>query len=145
MSQAYEESPEIDLQSLEKLTLRLHEALQDHQKDPANFYILDSVIKRFELTYELATRSLRRYLIECSITKSEVADMSFAGIIRRGDKEGLLKTGWPDWNKYREAHNETVHAYQEENARKTAVDAALFLPEAEHLLDNLKRRLAPHE
>ena len=145
MSQAYEESREIDLQSLEKLTLRLHEALDDHQKDQANLYILDSVIKRFELTYELATRSLRRYLIEYSISTTEVADMSFAGIIRRGDKEGLLKTGWPEWNKYREARNETVQAYQEENARKTAVDAALFLPEAEHLLGTLKRRLLAHE
>lgn len=145
MSQSYEESPEIDLQSLERLTIRLHEALDEHWKDPANLYVLDSVIKRFELTYELATRSLRRYLIEYSISKTEIADLSFAGIIRRGDKEGLLRTGWPEWNKFREARNETVHAYQEVNARKTAVDAALFLPEAEHLLDKLKRRLAPHE
>ena len=98
MSQAYEEAPGLDLESLEKLTLRLREALDGHRNEPANLYILDSVIKRFELTYELATRSLRRYLIEYSISKTEVADMSFAGIIRRGDKEGLLRTGWPEWN-----------------------------------------------
>ncbi len=145
MSQSFEEPKQLDLESYARVVLRLHEALRDHKADPANLYILDSVIKRFELTYELATRSLRRFLIDYSISKIEVTDMSDAGIIRRADKEGLLRTGWPEWQHFREARNATAHAYLEEKARATVLEAELFLPEAEYLLDNLKRRLPAHD
>jgi nucleotidyltransferase substrate binding protein (TIGR01987 family) len=120
MSESSEDSKQLDLESFERVTMRLGEAIRDHKSQPENLYILDSVIKRFELTYELATRSLRRFLIDYALSSTEVNDMSFAGIIRRGDKEGLLKTGWPRWQDFREARNETVHTYREEKAREIA-------------------------
>ncbi len=145
MNSSNEGSKQIDLESLERVTMRLREALRDFKADQSNLYILDSVIKRFELSYELATRSLRRFLIDYSINQSEIDDMSLAGIIRRGDKEGLLRTGWPAWQNFRDARNEAAHAYHEAKAREIVADAELFLPEAECLLDNLKKRLPHHD
>jgi nucleotidyltransferase substrate binding protein (TIGR01987 family) len=143
MSSSEEQKP-LDLESFSRVTARLREALHEYEADPSNLYILDSVIKRFELTYELSVRSLRRFLVDYSISATEIQDMSFQGIVRRGDKEGLLLNGWPKWNDYREARNETVHTYREEKAREIAEKAKPFLVEAEYMLDNLKQRLPSH-
>jgi len=131
----------IDLEAFASVTTRLREALADYRKDPANLYILDAVIKRFELTYELGFRSLRRYLVDYLPSNAEVDDMSFAGLIRRADKEGLVHAGWPAWRGFKEARNETVHTYREAKARDVAEKAAAFLPEAEYLLTALQKGL----
>lgn len=141
MSPDREQARPIDLETLERVTMRLREALTDYAKDPANLYILDSVIKRFELTYELSIRTLRRFLLDFVISAPEVEDMSLQGLIRRGDKERLLQSGWPRWKDFRDARNETVHTYREEKARQIAKTADTFIAEAEYLLQNLKRRI----
>jgi len=134
----------IDLEAFASVTARLGEALADYRKDPANLYILDSVIKRFEMTYELAFRSLRRFLLDYLPSDDEVNDMSFAGIIRRADKEELVHAGWPAWREFKEARNETVHTYREARAREIAEKAAAFLPEAEYLLNALQKGMQTH-
>jgi nucleotidyltransferase substrate binding protein (TIGR01987 family) len=122
--------------------MRLREALDAHAAAPADLFILDSVVKRFELTYELAVRSLRRYLLDYSASPAEINSLTFQEMIRRGDELGLLAHNWPQWKQYRDARNETTHSYREEKAREIASEAQIFLAEAEHLLDNLKRRIA---
>ena len=144
MTRSHDNAKPVDLESFERVTVRLGEALRDHAKEPANLYILDSVIKRFELTYELSVRNLRRFLLDYMISQPEVEDVSFQGLIRIGDKAGLLRTGWPAWKAFRDARNETVHTYHEAKAREIAEKAQDFLPEAEYLLDNLKRRIPTH-
>lgn len=132
--------PQLDLTPLEGITVRLRESLDAFAADSSNLYILDSVVKRFELTYELSFRFLRRYLIEISPSPPTVDELTFAGLIRSGDRLGLLRTGWPGWKEFKDARNETVHTYQEAKARDVAAHAANFLPEAEHLLAELKAR-----
>jgi nucleotidyltransferase substrate binding protein (TIGR01987 family) len=131
----------IDLEAFATVTGRLGEALADYRKDPANLYILDSVVKRFEMTYELAFRALRRFLIDYVPSDAEVIDMSFAGIIRRADREELVQAGWPAWREFKEARNDTVHAYREVRAREVAEKAAVFLPEAQFVLQALQKRI----
>jgi nucleotidyltransferase substrate binding protein (TIGR01987 family) len=144
LSRSQDEAKPIDLENLGKVIARLGEALRDYQINLANLYILDSVIKRFELTYELSVRNLRRFLLDYVISQVEVEDMSFQGLIRLGDKEGLLRSGWPAWRDFRDARNDTVHTYHEAKAREIAEIARNFLPEAEHLQENLKRRVTSH-
>ena len=134
----------IDLGAFERLFTRLAEALAAFKSDPENLFILDAVIKRFELSYELAVRSLRRYLLDYSASESEVDSLTFQEMIRRGDELGLLANGWSSWKQYRDARNETAHSYKEEKAREIAVEAEIFLAEAQHLLENLKRRTTDH-
>lgn len=134
-----EEKP-LDLESLGRVVARLREAVDAFRAAPENLFILDSVIKRFELTYELSIRSLKRFLRDYEVSTSEIQDMSFASIVRRGDKEGLLRTGWPEWDEFRNARNKTVHTYREEKAREIAAKAEIFVAEAEFLLDRLEKR-----
>ena len=130
----------LDLESLGRIVGRLREAVDAYKATPDNLFILDSVIKRFELSYELSIRSLRRFLRDYEVSGVEIEDMSFQGIVRRGEKDGLLQTGWPDWEDFRDARNKTVHTYREEKAREVAAEATIFIVEAEFLLDQLKRR-----
>lgn len=132
----------IDLAAFERIIVRLREALVAHAAAPADLFILDSVVKRFELTYELSVRSLRRYLLDYSASSTEVDTLTFQEMIRRGDELGLLAHNWTEWKQYRDARNATTHNYREDKAREIASDAQIFLAEAEHLLDNLKRRIA---
>jgi len=134
----------LDLEALEKVSARLSEALHALDEDPDNLFILDSVIKRFELTYELSVRNLRRYLLDFVISDPDVEDMSFQGMIRIGARERLLQTGWPDWKDFKEARNQTVHSYHEPKARLVAESAKAFLPQAEYLLLTLQKRSASH-
>jgi len=132
----------IDLGAFERVVERLHEALDAHAADPANLFILDSVVKRFELTYELAFRSLRRFLLDYSPNSADIDAFTFQEMIRRGDELGLLAHDWQQWKQYRDARNEAAQSYQEGKAREIAQEAIIFLAEAQHLLENLRRRIA---
>lgn len=134
----------IDLSHFERVCLPLREALVPHKAAPDDLFILDSVVKRFELTYELAVRSLRRYLLDYSPSPTEIESFTFQEFTPQGDELGLLAHKWPEWKLYREARNETSHSYREGKARELAADAEIFLAEAQHLLDNLKRRVERH-
>lgn len=130
----------LDLESFEKVSARLAEALDALDKDPANLFILDSVVKRFELTYELSIRNLRRYLLDSVISDPDVEDLSFQGMIRIAAREKLLKSGWPAWKDFKDARNQTVHSYHEPKARLVVEGARSFLPQAEFLLKRLQER-----
>lgn len=132
----------LDLASLEKVSARLGEALQALDKDPGNLFILDSVIKRFELTYELSVRNMRRYLLDSVISDPDVEDLSFQGMIRIAARERLLQAGWPEWKDFKDARNQTVHSYHEPKARLVVESAREFLPQAEFLLKQLQERSA---
>ncbi len=134
----------LDLESLSKITQRLAESLKALDEDPQNLFILDSVVKRFELTYELSVRSLRRYLLDFVVSDPDVEDMSFQGMIRVGARERLLLTGWPEWKDFKEARNQTVHSYHEPKARLVVESARVFLPQAEYLLKTLQERSVTH-
>lgn len=133
----------LDLESLAKVTTRLAEAIQALDKDPANLFILDSVIKRFELTYELSIRNLRRFLLDYAISALDIEDKSFQGMIRIGARERLIQAGWPEWKDFKEARNQTVHSYHEPKARLVVESARVFVPHAEYLLNALRERSVP--
>ncbi len=143
MSDPANEKP-LDLETMERVVFRLREALLEYDKSSDNLFVLDSVVKRFELAYEVSTRTLRRYLLDHAFSPVDVEDKSLQGVLRIADKEGLVLHGWPEWKDFRDARNETAHTYTEPAAREIARIAQPFLVEAEYLLENLKRRLAGH-
>ena len=134
------QGPEIDLTSLESVTVRLAEALQDYGKTPDNLYILDSVIKRFELSYIVSVRFIQRYLEDYVAVPPE-SDASFRDIIEMANKYDLTRATGADWIEYRKARNQTAHTYREEIARGLVDEARSFLPVAIFLLDSLKRKV----
>jgi nucleotidyltransferase substrate binding protein (TIGR01987 family) len=130
----------LDLDSLERLTVRLQEAVSAYQREPQNLFYLDSVVKRFELTFEIAKRVLRRYLIDVDPAVAKIPPDHLGEFIRLGVEQGLLRGSWTEWKRLRDARNETVHGYREEKAREIASMAEPMLAEALVLLENLKRR-----
>jgi nucleotidyltransferase substrate binding protein (TIGR01987 family) len=104
--------------------------------------IRDGVIQRFEFTYELAVRTLRRYLLSTALSPTAVQDLDFQDLIRRADEEGLLRTGWPEWKAFRKARTDTTHTYNEERAVEVLAEVREFAMEAQVLFDNLSRRLS---
>ena len=131
----------VDVDLFRRALESLQEALAARQAEPLNTFIRDSVVKRYEFTYELAVRSLARYLQSSAFSSTEVEDLTFQGIIRRGDKAELLRSGWPEWKRFREARNQTAHTYSEGKAVAVVETSESFVAEAAHLLSRLTERM----
>ena len=104
--------------------------------------IRDGLIQRFEFTYELSHRMLRRYLARTAATPGAIDALPFAELIRTGNEQGLLRSDWPAWRRFREIRGQTGHAYDARIALEVVAGIPDFLSEAEHLLGELQGRLA---
>ena len=103
-----------------------------------------SLIKTFELTFEMAIKTLTKFLLQKATGESEVQSYLFQDLIRRGDQEGLLRSGWPEWKRYRENRGRTVHAYREDAALEITSQLPEFSVEAHALLSRIERKLDGH-
>ena len=118
--------------------------LERWKNDPADLALRYSVIKAFELTYEMSTKTLFKYLKQESFRASEAEGFDFQDLIRLADMEGLLQNGWPKWKLYRENRNRTAHVYREEIAVALTATLPEFLADAHAVLDSLTRRTEHH-
>ena len=132
----------LDISSFEKAIARLDEGLVRYRRHTADTQIRDGLIQRFEFTYELSHKMLKRYLASVSPTPVEYDGMPFADLIRSGNEQGLLLGSWPDWRTYREMRGKTSHTYDEGKALEVVAGIPGFLAEATFLRDQLRRRLA---
>jgi len=132
----------LDATSLANAVQRLREGLARHQREPTDEQVRDGLIQRFEFTYELSHRMLKRYLRETAAPPDEVEQMPFADLIRTGNAEGLLRSEWPAWPRFREMRTRTSHTYNAEAASQIVAAIPAFLEEAEYLCAELQRRLA---
>ena len=132
----------LDITSFGNAVQRLRAGLSRYERETKDEQIRDGLIQRFEFTYELSHKMLRRYLAESAASPEEIVQMPFADLIRTANKQGLLRGDWQSWRRFREMRARTSHTYDEKAA--SAVDSAIptFLEEAEHLYAELRRRLA---
>lgn len=130
----------LDLSSLDKALDRLDEALQALAVAPDNSLYRDATIQRFEFTYELAHKMLRRYLEMAAPTPQVIDEMAFPDLIRTGSEQGLLDSGWDRWKDYRKARGTTSHTYDADKAREVLAIVPDFLQEARHLAQTLAGR-----
>jgi nucleotidyltransferase substrate binding protein (TIGR01987 family) len=127
----------LDFSPLGRAADRLREALAARAIHPSDDFIRDSVVQRFEFTFELAHSMLKRYLEATSANPGAIDAMSFPALIRTGSERGVLRSGWDRWFDFRKARNTTSHAYDEARA-KLAVDLAPeFLAEVDYLYRKL--------
>ncbi len=83
-------SDEFKITPLERAVSRLGEGLTAHQRNPSDTLIRDGLVQRFEFTYEISQRLIRRYLAENVVSPETIAEMTFADMEAwRNDPEGL--------------------------------------------------------
>lgn len=132
----------LDISALEKAIDRLQEGLVRYQSDIKDTQIRDGLIQRFEFTYEISHKLLKRYLEMASPTPEQYDAMPFADLIRSANEQSLLLGDWPQWRRYREMRARTSHTYDEAVALDVVAGIPDFLQEASALRDRLRARLA---
>ncbi|WP_345796428.1 nucleotidyltransferase substrate binding protein [Castellaniella sp. MT123] len=128
----------LDLSPLERAIERLNEGWTRYQQDISDTQIRDGLIQRFEFTYEISHKMLKRHLEATSANPAEFDDMSFQDLIRMGNERGLLLGGWPEWRNYRDMRAKTSHTYDEDIALEVVACIPGFQGEATYLHQKLQ-------
>ena len=127
-----------NITALENAENRLQEMLARYNKEHEDEAVLDSVIQRFEFTYSIALKTLRKYFIERAFVLEEVNQMSFNEMIRTASQLNLLVSNLEKWTVYREMRNMTSHTYDEEIALQVVSIIPDFSKEIAYLITRLK-------
>lgn len=98
-------------------------------------FIRDSVIQRFEFTYELSWKFLSRHLA-LELGADTVDTFSRRDLYRIGAEKGLIKDA-ATWFEYHTARNQTSHTYNVSIADQVYEVARQFSPDAHFLLNKL--------
>lgn len=130
----------LDFTPLVKAVARLDEGLARYRVDESDAQIRYGLIQRFESTYDLANKMLRRTLEAGAANPEEVDRLTFPGLIRTGVEQGLVAGRWSDQRTFREMRNITSHTYDEAKAVQVVAAIPAFLAEARTLLDRLQAR-----
>lgn len=125
----------------ERAIQRLEEALELYYSDVTNTVVRDGLIQRFEFTYELGPKVLKRYLEYASITPDQFDRMNFQDLIRTANEYGLLLGEWVDWRGFRDMRAKTSHAYDAEMSLEVIARIPRFIEEAVYLRDRLREAL----
>ncbi len=135
---------EIDITPLKRALQRLEEGLAEWSAQSGNTLLRDGVIQRFEFTYELSHRMLRRFLESGAANPEEIGRLSFPDLIRVAGERGLLRSSWNEWKEYRQARTNTSHTYDEAKALSVIEVVPKFAAEAQSLVRNLEAQGAGH-
>ena len=127
-----------NITALENAEKRLQEMIDRYNKEHEDEAVRDSVIQRFEFTYSIALKTLRKYFIERAFVLEEVNQMSFNEMIRTASQLNLLVSNLEKWTVYREMRNMTSHTYDEEIALQVVSIIPDFSKEIAYLITRLK-------
>jgi nucleotidyltransferase substrate binding protein (TIGR01987 family) len=130
----------LDFTPLESAAARLAEGLARHHAEPGDAQLRDGLIQRFEFTYDLAPKMLRRALEADAANPGEIDAMSFPTLIRTAEEQGYIAGGWDKWRTYREMRNITSHTYDEAKAAQVVAAIPGFLADVRELVGELLRR-----
>lgn len=132
----------LDLGSLRRALTQLRAGYAAASAEPDNELARDGTIQRFEYTYELAHKMLRRYLRLSEPDPQAIDRLSFPDLIRLGCERGLVQGDLEQWFTYRSARGSTSHAYDAEIARAVFQTVPALISETQTLLDRLSVHLS---
>jgi nucleotidyltransferase substrate binding protein (TIGR01987 family) len=121
------------LASLDRGALRAVAAPQDEE-------LRDAVIPRFEYSYELCWKMLKRHLEAVVPHPASIDALSFRELMREGAERGLIHDV-EAWFEFRQQRNRTSHTYNAEAAASVFATALQFRSVAHSLLAELERRI----
>ena len=131
----------LDLTSFEKALNSLKEVIEVYNSDKKNLITRDSMIQRYEYTYSLALKMIKRFFSLGAFVEN-VEGMTFNEMVRQANKMSLLKSNLEKWNDFRIMRNLTSHTYDEKVALNVVEIIPEFSDEAEFLLNKLKERIS---
>ena len=121
-----------------ELSLELIESEDARQNPVYREEFRTAAIKKFEYTYDLAVKLIRRQLAEIVSNPAELSQMSFMDLIHTGHQAGLVQ----DINYYRAfraSRNITSHTYDETKAQEVMDTMEEFIPEIKYLIKKLEQ------
>ena len=123
----------LDLSSLSKAVASLESSLRQEK----NEFLRDSVVQRFEYTYELCWKFMARQL-EADIGSVETDRLSRRDLFRVAAEKGLIDSP-AAWFGFHAARNRTSHMYAEEVAEEVYLVAVSFAPLARDFLSRMEK------
>ena len=129
----------LDLTSWKRALASLERAITRSTAAPKDEELRDAVIQRFEYSYELSWKMLKRHLEQVVPDPGTVDQWSFKELMREAAARGLIAAVEP-WIEYRYQRNMTAHVYDPEKARLVHESARSFIRDARSLLDQVERR-----
>ncbi|MBK8230998.1 MAG: nucleotidyltransferase substrate binding protein [Candidatus Eisenbacteria bacterium] len=126
----------LDCSSLRRAVASLDEALALER----DAIVRDEVVQRFELTYELCWKFIRRSLADSDGSEA-IESLARRDLFRLAARRGLIGDAEP-WFDYHRARNESSHTYDERKADEVAQQAERFAGDARALLLVLESRHA---
>ncbi|KKO44326.1 nucleotidyltransferase [Arsukibacterium ikkense] len=131
----------LDICPLLNAIARLQEGWQRYQQDISDIQIRDGLVQRFEFTYEISHKMLKRYLEHSSASLEQFDQMPFADLIRSANEQGLLQGDWPVWRGYRDMRIKGVESYIDDIALQVIAIIPDFISEVEFMASKLKQSL----
>ena len=114
---------------------RAADSLARALEQPLDEFTRDAVILRFEYTFDLSWKMMRRCLIQ-ELGLSDAQGASRRDLFRLAAKEGVIDD--PDaWFQFQEDRNRTAHVYSENTAKDVYASAVQFLPQCQSLIEKL--------
>ena len=124
--------PKLVFTSFRKALDSLEAALNQPE---VNDIVRDATIQRFEYTYEIAWKMMKRHLKWMEV--EEINQLHGKGLLRKAAEVELIDNV-EEWFQFRDARNKTSHTYNEEDAREVYELSKAFLPAARRLLRDLE-------
>jgi nucleotidyltransferase substrate binding protein (TIGR01987 family) len=136
--------PKLDYSNLEKAintlesAINSYESLKDSVEPEQRDLIRDGIIQRFEYTFELSWKTIKRFLEMYGLEK--VDTLNNRDLFRIGFENGLINDP-VRWFNYLSDRNQTSHVYDQNIAAVVFSSAQKFLADAQFLLRQLKERV----
>jgi nucleotidyltransferase substrate binding protein (TIGR01987 family) len=134
----------LDLETIKKALDSLIKAIQlieERQEDDDELLLAlrDSVVQRFEYTYELSWKMIQRWLAENVNPESSEPVYSRKELYRLAARWGLIRDPLA-WFDYHKARNVSAHTYNEKNAEQAFSAAQKMVDDVKFLILALEKR-----
>jgi len=127
----------LDISSLEKALTSLKKAFTRSQKNLKDEELRDASIQRFEYTFELVIKMIKRQLKEIE-SAEEIDKLPYKDLIRVSAEKGLLKNP-KEWFDFRNKRNLCLEIYEDEKAKEVYNIIEKFIKNIEYSLLKLKK------
>ena len=128
----------LDITPLAKALMRLVEGYDRYLLDISDTQIRDGLIQRFEFTYEISHKMIKRNLEMTSPSPKMYDCMPFPDLIRSANEQHWLKGNWNTWKIFREMRALGTQTYLDDVANQIVKGIPDFIDEASLLLQRLK-------